>query len=169
MVKLIKLSRTIYKNEGIQHNVILSVRSLLDDEEKIATERIRAMSILLETLSPKAITISSINISARPVSEAMKILKQFELSQRNSFISEGHEITLDQLKDVMLYCYSNGLEVALDVLDDKNQHVTAVINNGLVEFHYLFGTPESFTKEYVETIKKKLKDYTFDGSFRKTL
>ena len=169
MVKLIKLSRTIYENEGIQHNVILSVRSLLDDEIKIADERIRAMTILLETLCPKTILISSIKLSPRPVSEAMKNLKQFELSQRNGFISEGNEITLEQLKDIMLYCYSNGQEITLDVLDSKNQHVTAVINNGLVEFHFLYGTPESFTMEYVKTIKKKLKDYTFDGSFKKTL
>ena len=167
MLKVIKLSRYVFK-EGIQHNVVFSISGLFDNEEDLAKERIFALTTLLESLCPNTITIASLSVSARPVSDAARSLKPLMFSSRND-ISEGKEITLEQLKDVMLYCYSNGLELELDVLDIKNQHVTVVVNKDIQGFHFIYGTPETFTKEYLDTIKKKLKGYTFDGSFRKTL
>ena len=169
MVKVIRLSRNVYENGTTQHNVVFSVSGLFDDQEKLVNERIHIMTVLLESLFPNIIRVTAINISAHQASPEAKCLKPLEFSSRNSFISEGNEITLDQLKDVMLYCYSNSLELELDILDIKNQHVTAVVNKDLPGYHFIYGTPETFTPEYLATIKKKLKDCTFDGSFKKTL
>ena len=169
MNKIIRLSRYKFDKGQIQHNITISVSGLLEVEEKLANERIRIMTTLLETLFPNTITIKSLSVSARPVTEEARSLKNLEFSKREGPFGEGIQIVLGQLKDLMLYCYSNGLEAELDVLDIKNQHVTVVINKDLFGYHYLYGSPETFTKEYLDTVKKKLKDCIFSGSFTKTL
>ena len=169
MVKVIRLSRYVFEKGHIQHNVTLSVSGLFEDEAKLANERINIMHILLDSLFPNTIKIVSLSISGRPVTDEARALKELEFSKRSYAYSVGSEITLDQLKDLMLYCYSNGLELELDVLDIKNQHVTAIVNKELFGYHYIYGAPETFTEEYLKTIKKKLKDCVFEGSFKKTL
>ena len=168
MVKVIRFSRYKFDKDHIQHNVTFSVSSLFRDEGA-PKERIRIMNTLLETLCPNTIKIVSIKPSARPLTDDEKSLLNLSLAKRLDSLKEGDEITLDQLSDVMLHCYAKGLELELDISDIKNQHVTAVVNRDLQGYHYIYGTPETFTKEYLDSIKKKLKDCTFDGSFKKTL
>ena len=169
MLKIIRLSRYKFDNNHIQHNVTISLSGLFDDDKDMAEARIQIMTTLLESLCPNSVTINSLHLSARPVLESEKALAALDLYKRKPIFNEGEEIAFDSLKDLMVYCYSKGLEAELDVLDIKNQHVTVVINKDIQGYHYIYGTPETFTKEYLETIKKKLKDCTFDGSFRKTL
>ena len=169
MIKVIRLSRYTFDKEHIQHNVTFSVSGLFDDEKDVIDENIRIMTTLLESLFPNTLTITSLHVSARPALESGKILNSLNALNREPKFSVGDEISFDSLKDLMLYCYIKGLELELDILDIKNQHVTAVVNKDIQGFHYIYGTPETFTKEYLDTIKKKLKDCTFDGSFRKTL
>lgn len=169
MIKVIRLSRYTFDKEHIQHNVTFSVSGLFDDEKDVIDENIRIMTTLLEALFPNTLTITSLHVSARPALESGKILSELNLSSREHTYNVGDEISFDKLKQLMLYCYNKGLELELDILDIKNQHVTAVVNKDIQGFHYIYGTPETFTKEYIETIKKKLKDCVFDGSFRKTL
>ena len=168
MVKVIRLSRYKFGKDHIQHNVTFSVSSLFRDEGS-PKERIHIMNTLLETLCPNTIKIVSIKPSARPLTDDEKSLLSLSFTNRLDLLKEGDEITLDQLSDIMLHCYAKGLELELDILDIKNQHVTAVVNRDLLGYHYIYGTPETFTKEYLDSIKKKLKDCTFDGSFKKTL
>ena len=168
MVKIIRLSSYKFDKGHIQHNVTLSVSGLFDEEGKMMEERIRIMSVLLETVCPNTMTIVSLNRSAHQVNSPA-CLQSLSLYKRDRSYSVGEEIALDQLKDVMLYCYAERLELELDVLDIKNQHVTFVANRELLGYHYLFGSPETFTGEYLENVKKKLKDCTFSGSFRKNL
>ena len=169
MLKVIRLSRYKFDKDHIQHNVTFSVSDFIRDEEAIVKERIRIMTTLLETLCPNTIIISSIGPSARSLTDNERSLLDLSLAKRLDYLKEGDEITLDQLNDVMLHCYAKGLELELDVLDIKNQHVTAVVNKDIQGYHYIYGTPETFSKEYLDSIKKKLKDCTFDGSFKKTL
>ena len=169
MLKVIRLSRYKFDKDHIQHNVTFSVSDFIRDEEAIIKERIHIMTTLLETLCPNTITVVSVNKSARHLTSYELALLPLNLINRLDSLSTGDEIALDQLKDVMLNCYAKGLEVEFDILDIKNQHVTAVINRDIQGYHYIYGTPETFTKEYLDSIKKKLKDCTFDGSFRKTL
>ena len=169
MLKIIRLSRFKFDKDLIQHNVSLSVSGLFDDEEKMVAARIDIMTTLIESLFPATITISSLHRNAHPLTDYERSIKLLDIYKRGTLFNEGDEITLDQLKDAMLYCYSEGAELELDVLDIKNQHVGVVINKDLLKYHYLYGTPETFTLEYLATIKKKLKDCTFDGSFKKTL
>ena len=169
MLKVIRLSRYKFDKNNIQHNVTFSVSGLFDNAVDVANERIHIMTTLLETLCPNIITITNINFSARSLTDAEIALLKLSIAKRMDSLKEGDEITLDQLKDIMLYCYSKALELELDILDIKNQHVTAVINKDLQGYHYIYGTPETFSKEYLDSIKKKLKGCTFDGSFRKTL
>ena len=169
MLKVIRLSRYKFDKDHIQHNVTFSVSDFIRDEEAIVKERIRIMTTLLETLCPNTIIISSIDPSARSLTDNERSLLDLSLAKRLDYLKEGDEITLDQLNDVMLHCYAKGLELELDVLDIKNQHVTAVVNKDIQGYHYIYGTPETFSKEYLDSIKKKLKDCTFDGSFKKTL
>ena len=169
MLKIIRLSRYKFDKNHIQHNVTFSVSGLFDNISDLANERIRIMTTLLETLCPNTIIVTSIGNSARLLTDNENSLLDLSLAKRMDALKEGDEITLNQLKDVMLYCYSKALELELDILDIKNQHVTAVVNKGLQGYHYIYGTPETFTNEYLDSIKKKLKDCSFDGSFRKTL
>ena len=169
MVKVIRLSRYVFDKEHIQHNVTFSVSALFDNEEKMANERIRIMTTLLETLCPNTIKVVSMNKSTRPLTSAELNLKKLNFTKRASPLNEGEEITLDQLGDIMLYCYSECYELELDILDIRDRHVTVVINKDMQRYHYLYGSPETFTNEYLASIKKKLKDCTFDGSFKKTL
>ena len=169
MLKVIRLSRYKFDKEHIQHNVTFSVSGLFNDEKDVIDENVRIMTILLESLFPNSIKIESLKVSARPALESGKILSNLNALNREPRFSVGEEIAFDSLKDIMLYCYIKGLELELDIIDIKNQHVTAVVNKDIQSFHYIYGTPETFTKEYLGTIKKKLKDCTFDGSFRKTL
>ena len=169
MIKVIRLSRYKFDKNHIQHNVTFSVSGLFDGAIDVANERIRIMTTLLETLCPNTITIASINHNVRSLTDAEIALLNLSLAKRMDALKEGDEITLEQLKDIMLYCYSKALELELDIIDIKNQHATAVINKDLQGYHYIYGTPETFSKEYLESIKKKLNGCTFDGSFRKTL
>ena len=169
MNKIIRLSRYKFDKCHIQHNVTFSVSGIFDKEEDMTEERIRIMTILLESLFPNTITIVSVAVSERPLTEYEKSLKALDLHKRKDSFSEGDEISMDDIRDIMLYCYAEGLDIELEIIDIKNQHVTMVINRGIFGYHYIYGTPETFTKEYLSTIKKKLKDCTFDGSFRKTL
>ena len=169
MLKVIRLSRYVFDKGIIQHNVTFSVSGLFTKEGDMVETRIHIMTTLLESLFPNTITIVSMNRSSRPLSDYEKSLKALNSFQRISGYTTGDQITLDQLKDLMLYCYSESLELELDILDIKDQHVTAVINKDLQKFHYIYGTPETFTEDYLKTIKSKLKDCTFDGSFKKTL
>ena len=169
MFKIIRLSRYKFDKNHIQHNVTFSVSDFIRDEEAIAKERIRIMTTLLETLCPNTIKVVSIGASARPLTDKERCLFSLSLAKRLDSLKEGDEIVSDQLDDVMLHCYANGLELELDILDIKNQHVTAVVNRDIEGHHYIYGTPETFTKEYLDSVKKKLKDCTFDGSFKKTL
>ena len=168
MLKVIRLSRYKFDKDHIQHNVTFSVSSLFNDEG-VPKERIRIMTALLETLCPNTIKVVIIKPSDRPLTDYDKSLFGFSLAKRLDLLKEGDEITLDQLSDVMFHCYAKGLELELDILDIKNQHVTAVVNRDIQGYHYIYGTPETFTKEYLDSVKKKLKDCTFDGSFKKTL
>ena len=169
MNKIIRLSRYVFDKDHIQHNITISVSSIFEIEEKLANERIHIITTLLESLFPNTMTIVSLSLSAHRVTEEARSLKNLELSNRDDLYSEGNEITLEQLRGLMIHCYSNGLEFELDVIDIKNQHITVVVNKDLLGYHYLYGTPETFTKEYLNTVKKKLKDCTFSGSFSKTL
>ena len=169
MLKVIRLSRYKFDKEHIQHNVTFSVSGLFDNSVDLANERIRIMTTLLETLCPNTIRIVGINHSARPLTDKESSLLNLSLANRLDTLKEGDEIALDQLKDVMFYCYSKAYELELDILDIKNQHVTAVVNRDLEGHHYIYGTPETFSEEYLNSIKKKLKYCTIDGSFRKTL
>lgn len=169
MIKVIRLSRYKFEKDHIQHNVTFSVSGLFDDDLDVMNENIRIMSTLLESLFPNTITITSIKVSARPALNSEKDFNSLNMPKREKTYNVGDEISFDYLKDLMIYCYKKGLELELNILDIKNQHVTAVVNKGIQGFHYIYGTPETFTKEYIETIKKKLKDCVFDGSFRKTL
>ena len=168
MIKIIRLSRYKFDNDHIQHNVTFSVSSLIHDEKE-PSERVRIMTTLLETLCPNTIKVVEIKPSAHRILGSEISLLNLSFTKRLDSLSVGDEITLDQLKDVMLYCYSKALELELDILDIKNQHVTAVVNRDLEGYHYIYGSPETFTLEYLASIKKKLKDCTFDGSFKKTL
>ena len=169
MFKIIRLSRFKFDKGIIQHNVTMSVSGLFDDEAKMVEARINIMATLLESLFPATITISSILRNVHPLTEYEKSLTALGIYKRSANYNEGDEITINQLKDIMLFCYAEGAEAELSVLDIKNQHVTIVINKDVFKYHYLYGTPETFTPEYLATIKKKLKDCVFDGSFKKDL
>ena len=169
MIKVIRLSRYKFEKDHIQHNVTFSVSGLFNDDLDVMNENIRIMSILLESLFPNTITITCLKVSARPALNSEIDFKSLNMPKREQTYNVGDEIPFDSLKDLMYYCYKKGLELELDILDIKNQHITAVANKDIQGFHYVYGTPETFTKEYIETIKKKLKDCVFDGSFRKTL
>ena len=169
MFKIIRLSRFKFDKEIIQHNVTMSVSGLFDDEAKMVEARINIMTTLLESVFPVTITIASIVRNAHPLTDYEKSLTALGIYKRDAIYNEGDEITLDQLKNIMLFCYAEGAEAELNVLDIKNQHVTVVINKDVFKYHYLYGTPETFTPEYLATIKKKLKDCVFDGSFKRTL
>ena len=169
MVKVIRLSRYVFDKEHIQHNVTFSVSTLFGNEEELTNERIRIMITLLETLCPNTIKVVSMLKSLRPPTSSELSLRKLNLAKRVGVLNEGDQITLEQLKDIMLYCYSDCYELELDILDIKDQHVTAVINKGMQRYHYIYGSPVTFTDNYLEAIKKKLKDCTFDGSFKKTL
>ena len=169
MVKVIRLSRYVFDNGSIQHNVTFSVSTLFGNAGKMANERIRIMTTLLETLCPNTITVVSLLKSAHHPTSAELSLGNLDFTKRISSLNPGDQITLEELKDIMFYCYIKGFELELDVFDIKDQHVTAVVNRDIQGHHYIYGTPETFTNEYLEAIKKKLKDCVFDGSFKKTL
>lgn len=169
MLRIIRLSRYKFDKDHIQHNVTFSVSGLFDKQEDMIKARIHIMTTLLETLCPNTMTIVSIELSERYLTDYERSLFPLCLAKRLDSLAVGDQITLDQLSDVMLYCYARGYDLELDILDIKNQHVTAVVNRNLQGFHYIYGTPETFTNEYLDAIKKKLKDCTFDGSFKKTL
>ena len=169
MLKIIRLSRFKFDKNAIQHNVTFSVSGLMCGELDLAKARIEIMTTLVESLSPNKITIVSIKRSTILADYSEKILKDLSLANRFGSLSEGDEITLEMLNDVMMYCYGENMELEADILDIKDQHVTMVVNRDVQKYHYLYGTPETFTKEYIDTIKKKLPDCTIDGSFRKTL
>lgn len=169
MIKIIRLSRFKFDKNVIQHNVTFSVSSLMSSAFDLVKARIAIMTALVECLFPNKITIVSIKRNNIFADYHEKVLKELSLFNRFSSLSEGDEITLDMLDDVMMYCYGENLEFEADILDIKDQHVTMVINRGIQKYHYLYGTPITFTKEYIDSVKKKLPDCTFDGSFRKTL
>ena len=169
MVKVIRLSRYVFEGNHIQHNVTFSVSSIFDKEEDMMNARIHILFTLLESLFPNTIKIVSLIRNAHPLSEQERVIKGLNLLSRSVSYNEGDEISLNQLRDLMIYCYGEGIELELDILDIKNQHVTAVVNKDVFRYHYIYGSPETFTEEYLATIKKKLKDCAFDGSFKKTL
>ena len=91
------------------------------------------------------------------------------LANRHSSFNEGDEIALDQFKDLAIYCYLECLQLELDILDIKNQHITACANIGTQSDYYLYGPPESINDEYIERCKKQLPGWKIAGSFKETL
>lgn len=169
MIRIVRLSRFKFDKGVIQHNVTFSVSDLMCGALDLAKARIAMMTALVESLYPNKITVVSIKRSTVLADYPESVLKDLSLYNRLSSLSEGDEITLEMLDDVMMYCYGENMELEADIIDIKNQHVTMVINKDIQKYHYLYGTPETFTKEYIDTVKKKLPGVTFDGSFRKTL
>ena len=169
MLKVIKLNRFVFDKGVIQHNVIVRSATLFGGRDKVIEERINCLTTLIENLAPATITIKSLELGTRLLTESEKTAKCFALANRHSSFNEGDEITLDQFKDLAVYCYIECLQLELDILDIKNQHVTACANIGNQSDHYLYGPPESINDEYIERCKKQLPGWKIAGSFKETL
>lgn len=169
MLKVIKLNRFVFEKGVIQHNVIVRAASLFGGQNKVIEERIACLATLIENLAPATITIKSLELGVRLLTDNEKTAKCFSLANRNASYNEGDEITLDQFKDLAIYCYLENLQLELDVLDIKDQHITACANIGNQSDHYLYGPPESINDEYIERCKKQLPGWKIAGSFKETL
>ena len=168
MTKLITLSRYKFGDGTIQHNVVMHVSALFDDSELIET-RLKGSNALLESVYPANITIKSLEARLNPLPLEANAIRALKTLNRGTIFNEGDEISIDQLNDLLVYCYSNNFAVELDIFDIKNKHLTFVANKDTVGHHYLYGPIESINKEYIDRCKKKLPGWVFGGSFRKTL
>ena len=169
MLKVIKLNRFVFDKGVIQHNVIVRSATLFGGRNKVIEERINCLTTLIENLAPASITIKSLEQGTRLLTENEKTAKCFKLANRHSSFNEGDELALDQFKDLAIYCYLECLQLELDILDIKNQHITACANIGTQSDYYLYGPPESINDEYIERCKKQLPGWKIAGSFKETL
>ena len=169
MLKVIKLNRYVFEKNVIQHNVIVHAATLFGDINKVIEERLACLAILIENLFPASITINFLEAGLRVLTPREKDLRCFKLVSRNTSFNKGDEIKLEQFNDLALHCYQESLQLELDILDIKDQHVYVCVNIGNQGDHYLYGTPESLNKDYIERCKKKLPGWRIAGSFNQTL
>lgn len=169
MLNVIKLNRYVFEKGVIQHNVIVNAATLFGDENKLIEARLMCLITLVESLFPASITINVLEPGSRVLTPRERNLKCFKLASRETSFNKGDEIKLEQIKDLILHCYQESLQLELDILDIKDQHVFMCANIGNHSNHYLYGPPESLNKDYIERCKKKLPGWTIAGSFEKTL
>ena len=169
MLNVIKLNRYVFEKGVIQHNVIVNAATLFGDENKLIEARLMCLITLVESLFPASITINVLEPGLRILTPRERNLKCFKLASRETSFNKGDEIKLEQIKDLILHCYLENLQLELDILDVDNQHTFMCANIGSRSYHYLYGTPKSLNKDYIEKCKKKLPDWTIAGSFNKTL